>query len=484
MNVKKNFLYNLIYQFFVIILPLITVPYVSRILGAEGVGEYSYSASYAQYFIIIGMIGISIYGNRQIAYVKKDKEKLSKEFWNIYTLQFVTTILSLILYLIVFVGLNPNNRILYLVQAITIIATVFDISWFFIGYEDMKSVVIRNSITKIIGALLIFLLVKNLNDVILYALIMGTTTFIGQLIMWVSVPKLVKFNKPNLKDSLGHLKPALSLFISQLAIQVYVLLDKTMLGIMSSTTEVGFYENSQKTLKLVLTLITALGTVMLPRMSALYSEGNMEEFKKMIYKAFSFVNFMAFPMVLGLIAISDGFSLWFYGENFIGVENLLKIGSLILLAISWSNILGMQVMIPMKKEKQFTISVTVGAVVNFVLNLILISNLKSVGTTISSVIAEMAVTGTQLYLLRDLVNIRKILKTVYKPVIGAISMYLAITFLTTSFEVGIIYTVMQVILGCLVYAVVMYFLKDEFLNSVLNMIKEKLKVRGRIDEKI
>ena len=313
---------------------------------------------------------------------------------------------------------------------------------------------------------------------------MGSTTFVGQLIMWVSVPKLVGFNKPDLRDSLSHLKPALSLFVSQLAIQVYVLLDKTMLGIMSSTAEVGFYENSQKTLKLVLTLITALGTVMLPRMSALYSEGNMEEFKKMIYKAFSFVNFMAFPMVLGLIAISNGFSLWFYGENFIGVENLLKIGSLILLAISWSNILGMQVMIPMKKEKQFTISVTIGAIVNFILNLILISKFKSVGTTISSVIAEMAVTGTQLYLLRDLVDIKKILKTCYKPIIGAISMYLAVVFLTASFEVGIIYTAIQVVLGCLVYAVVMYFLKDEFLNSILRMITEKLKVRGRIDEKI
>lgn len=484
MQVRKNFIYNLIYQVFTIVLPLITVPYISRILGAKGVGEYSYSAAYVQYFIIIGMIGVSIYGNRQIAYVKKDKEKLSKEFWNIYTLQFITTTLSLIIYLITFVGVNSTNRTLYLVQAITIIATVFDISWFFIGYEDMKSVVIRNSITKIIGALLIFLMVKNSNDVILYALIMGSTTFVGQLIMWVSVPKLVGFNKPDLRDSLSHLKPALSLFVSQLAIQVYVLLDKTMLGIMSSTAEVGFYENSQKTLKLVLTLITALGTVMLPRMSALYSEGNMEEFKKMIYKAFSFVNFMAFPMVLGLIAISNGFSLWFYGENFIGVENLLKIGSLILLAISWSNILGMQVMIPMKKEKQFTISVTIGAIVNFILNLILISKFKSVGTTISSVIAEMAVTGTQLYLLRDLVDIKKILKTCYKPIIGAISMYLAVVFLTASFEVGIIYTAIQVVLGCLVYAVVMYFLKDEFLNSILRMITEKLKVRGRIDEKI
>ena len=161
MQVRKNFIYNLIYQVFTIVLPLITVPYISRILGAKGVGEYSYSAAYVQYFIIIGMIGVSIYGNRQIAYVKKDKEKLSKEFWNIYTLQFITTTLSLIIYLITFVGVNSTNRTLYLVQAITIIATVFDISWFFIGYEDMKSVVIRNSITKIIGALLIFLIVKN-----------------------------------------------------------------------------------------------------------------------------------------------------------------------------------------------------------------------------------------------------------------------------------------------------------------------------------
>lgn len=475
MSVKKNFIYNTIYQMFVIILPIITVPYVSRVLGANGVGTYSYTGAYSQYFILLGMIGISLYGNRQIAYTKQDKKKVSKEFWTIYGLQLITTTFSLIIYLIVFVVINDNNRLLYLIQAITIIASIFDISWFFIGYQELKKVVFRNSITKIIGVLSVFLLVKDVTDVPIYALIMGGTTFIGQLIMWVNLPKKVTFYKPNLKESFSHLKPSLSLFVSQLAIQVYILLDKTMLGLITDNSQVGLYDNSQKTIKLTLTLVTSLGTVMLPMMSSLYSQGSDAKFKEMIYKAFSFVNFLSFPMVLGLIAISDGFSVWFYGPQFKGIENLLKIGSLIIFAISWSNILGMQVMLPMKKEKQFTISVTVGAVVNFVLNLILISRLKSLGTTISSVIAEVAVTAVQMYFLRELIDIKKILKTIYKPLLGAVSMCLVVSFVTLFLPVGIIYTMVEVAIGAIVYITTMCLMRDEFLYNIINQIKVKLK---------
>lgn len=473
MNLKKNFIYNTVYQVFIILIPIITVPYVSRVLGPSGIGLYSYTGSYAQYFVLAGMIGISLYGNRQVAYNKHDKKKLSKEFWNIYGLQFLTTLISFSCYIIIFVIINSSNKIMYLVQSIVVLTTIFDISWFFIGYEDMKSVVLRNTFVKFLGVVSIFIFVRNPSDVIKYAFIMVMFNFIGQIIMWFNIKDKVYKYKPNIKESIKHLKPALALFISQLAIQIYTLLDKTMLGAMAGVYQVGLYENSQKTIKLALTLITSLGVVMLPRMSALHSQGKKDEFNKLIYKAFSFVNFMAFPMVLGLTAVSKTFSLWFYGESFNGIEFLLKIGAMLIIFIGWSNVLGIQVMLPMKKEKQFTISVTVGAIVNFILNLFLIREFQASGTTLASVIAEFSVTVTQIYFLKELIDIKSILKSTIKPLIGAMVMFIALIFIIPMFEIGVFWTFLEVAIGGGIYLIVMYILKDSFLEEGFNIIKTK-----------
>lgn len=473
MSVKKNFIYNTIYQIFIIIVPIITVPYVSRVLGPSGIGLYSYTSAYAQYFVLAGMIGISLYGNRQVAYNKHDKEKLSKEFWSIYGLQFLTTLISFFCYIIIFVIINNSNKMMYFVQSIVVLTTVFDISWFFIGYEDMKSVVIRNTIVKIVGVVSIFIFVRKPSDVIKYAFIMVISNFIGQVIMWFNIKDKVYRYKPNINESIKHLKPSLALFISQLAIQIYTLLDKTMLGAMTGVYEVGLYENSQKTIKLALTLITSLGIVMLPRMSALHSQGKKEEFNKLIYKAFNFVNFMVFPMVLGLIAVSNTFSLWFYGESFNGIGFLLQLGSMLMIFIGWSNILGIQVMLPMKKEKQFTISVTVGALVNFILNLFLIKQFQASGTTLASVIAEFSVTATQIYFLKDLINIKSILKSTIKPLIGAMVMFIVLIFIIPMFNIGVFWTLVEVSIGGIIYLIVMYILKDSFLEEGFNIVKTK-----------
>ena len=473
MNLKRNFFYTIIYQLFTILIPIITVPYVSRVLGPKGIGLFSYTGSYAQYFVLVGMIGISLYGNRQIAYNKNNKEKMSKDFWSIYSLQFITSILSFITYLIIFVFINNFNRTLYLIQSITVFTIIFDISWFFIGYEDMKSVVIRNTIVKFIGIICIFIFIKKPSDIIKYTFIMVISNLIGQVIMWINIKGKINFYKPSLKETLKHLKPSLALFISQLAIQIYTLLDKSMLGAITEVYEVGLYENSQKTIKLALTLITSLGVVMLPRMSSLHSQGKKEEFNQLIYKAFSFVNFISFPMVLGLISISNTFSIWFYGESFNGIEFLLKIGSILIIFIGWSNILGIQVMLPMKKEKQFTISVTIGAIVNFILNLFLIKQFKATGTTIASVIAEFSVTLIQFYFLKEIINIKILLKSIIKPLIGSIIMFLILMFIIPMFKVGVFWTLIEVVIGSIIYLIVMYIIKDPFLEERFNAIKIK-----------
>ena len=475
MSVKKNFLYNTIYQIFIILLPIITVPYVSRVLQPEGVGIFSYTAAYSQYFVLFGMIGIPLYGNRQIAYTKVSDNDLSEEFFSIYSLQLITTIISFFVYIIFFVIINKNNKLIYLVQSINILAAMFDISWFFIGYEEMKSIVIRNSLVKIVGIICIFIFVKNPSDIVLYTFIIVASNFLGQIIMWFNLPQEIVFKGFRFKSGFSHLKPSIILFISQIAIQIYTLLDKTMLGIMTNTFYVGLYENSQKTIKLVLTLVTSLGVVMMPRMSALFSENRTNDLKKMIDKAFKFVNFMAFPMVFGLIAIANSFSQWFYGNGFNGVGILLKFGAILIIAIAWSNILGIQIMLPMKKEKEFNISVIVGAIVNVILNIFLINKLQALGTTISSVIAEFAVTGVQIYFLRDFIDLKKILKSSIQPLIASLIMLLVLELIISTLEVSVLNTVIEIIIGCIVYFIIMYFFKNEFLVEIFKIMKFKIR---------
>lgn len=473
MKLLKNFLYNQLYQLFMVLIPLITVPYISRVIGTEGVGLYSYSASYAQYFVLFGMLGIDLYGNRQIARCNNTNGDYNKEFSNIYTLQFISTLVAFLLYILIFVVINKNNRILYLAQSILVLSSMFDISWLFIGLEDMKNVVLRNLLIKILAVILIFSFVKNESDIILYSFIMASSTLLGQIIMWIGYRKVARFEKPCKVEVIKHLNPAIAIFISQIAIQIYALLDKTMLGIIADIPAVGLYSNAQKTIKVVLTLITSLGIVMLPRMSVLYAEKKYETFKSMIYKSFSFVNFMAFPMIFGLIGISNGFSIWFYGEEFAGIQYLLQVGAIIILVASWSNILGIQVMLSMGKEKEFTISVVIGAIINFVMNLILIPKFSAMGAMISSIVSESIVMLVQLYILRRIVNVVSLIKKIIKPVLCSLIMFIVIKIIVMYFNISVISTFLEILIGMIVYIFLMFVTKCEFLNDAIYIVKIK-----------
>lgn len=474
MSLVKNAFYNIIYQVFNVLMPVIIVPYISRILGKEGVGAYSYTNSYVQYFVTFGMLGISLYGSRQIARDKANKEKMSKDFWNIYALQLICTTISTLLYIIIFIFINKNDKYLYLAQGLNLLVAIVDISWFFIGYEEMKKVILRNLIAKIVGVGLIFTLVKDSGDLILYTIILGGSMLIGQILMWISLKERIDFIRPEIKEIKKHFKPATALFMTQLAAQIYVLLDKTMLGLITNEAQVGLYENSQKTIKIALTVATSIGVVMLPRMSNLYSDGKFDEFKKMMNKSFSFICLLAFPTFLGIASIADNLSPWFYGDSFSGIEILIKVGAIIIIPISISNVLGMQILIPIGREKQFTFSVLGGLVVNIIINLILIKNYGALGTTISSVFAEITVTLMQFYYLRDIVNIREIVKKIIKPLIGSLIMYIILINISRYMASSIVNTIILSGLGVIIYLVIMIISKHECIKDLLNLAKNKL----------
>lgn len=477
MQVVKNFLYNVSYQLLVIILPLITVPYVSNILGAEGIGDYAFTYANMQYFVIFGMIGVTLYGNRQIAYVRDNKEKLKNTFYSIYILQLITTTISFISYLVfTLVFSNSEYKLLYIVQGINILAALFDISWLFMGLEEFKKTVVRNTIVKLVSLASIFIFVKSSDDIAIYALIIALSALIGNLTFWLYIPKTIGVKKIKISNLKVHLKASLALFIPQIAIQIYVLLDRTMLGIITDTIQVGYYENSQKIVKIVLTLATAIGTVMMPKMANTVASGDMNKVKYYVKNSFFFVSFLSVPLVFGLMGIAKELSPWFFTDKFTGIENLIITSSLIILAISWSNVLGMQLLIPLNKTKEFTISVTAGAIMNFLLNLVMIKNFGAYGACLSTIVAELTVVSVQFYFTRSFIKPQKLIKPVLLFIPASVVMYIVVRIIGNYMGAGILTNIVQGLVGALTYFIIIevfyrVFKKQSIVNYIKNIVK-------------
>lgn len=451
MQIIKNFLYNISYQILVMMLPLITIPYVSGILGAKGIGEYAFTYANMQYFVIFGMMGITLYGNRQIAYVRENKSELKNTFYSIYLLQAITISISFSLFALLIILGNVENSILYWVQGLNIIAALFDISWLFMGLEQFKKTVLRNTIVKLISLASIFIFVKNKDDVVIYTLILALSALFGNISFWVYIPKSIGFTNIKMQNLRVHFKNSLTLFVPQIAIQIYLLLDRTLLGILADNVQVGYYENSQKIVKVVLTIATAIGTVMMPKIANTVAKGDLEKVKYYIKNSFFFVSALSIPLMFGLIGISDELTPWFFGANFEGIEYLIKISSVVILIISWSNVLGFQLLVPLNKTKEFTISVTCGAIINLFLNLFLIDELGAIGACIATVIAETSVTIVQFYFVKNFIKVTDLIKQILIFIPAGILMYIVVDLIGKNLTSGINTNIIQVLVGILVY---------------------------------
>lgn len=475
-SVSKNYIYNLVYQILVLIVPLITTPYLSRVLGAENIGIYSYTLSIATYFILFGSLGVALYGQREIAYVQNDKYARSKKFFEILLMRFITLGISLIIFYFTFAQ-NGNYSTYYKILILEILANSIDISWFFQGIEDFKKTVIRNTIVKIISIVLIFLLVKTKNDLKIYFIIYVVSNFLGNITLWISLPKYVK--KINFKELniFKHLKPTIALFIPQIAIQIYTILDKTMIGIIvENKAEVGYYEQAQKIVKILLVIATSLGTVMVPRMANTFANGDNKKLKEYMNKSFKFVLMLAFPLMFGIISVSAKFVPIFYGEGYDKVIFLINIISPIIVIIGLSNVIGTQYLLPTKCQKEFTISVTLGAIINLILNMLLITQYQSIGASIATVLAETTVTSIEFYFVRKEFNYIKIFKQSSKYIISSIIMFLISSVLGNIINNNFISICAQIIVGGIAYFCVLIILKDDLVQEGISIFRKKLKI--------
>lgn len=474
-KILHNYLYNAAYELLRLLAPLITTPYVSRILGAEGIGVYSYTQSIATYFVLIGAVGTALYGQREIAYTQDNPQKRTEVFWEITIFRFCSVGVCTIVYYFIF-GFSGQYALIYKILTLEVLATAFDISWFFMGMENFRLTVIRNTIIKLVGIILIFIFVKKPEDVPLYSVCLTLPIFLGNISLWFGLPKyLVRQHHSVLKGIPKHIKPIFILFLPQIAVEVYTVLDKTMIGILSSgVDQVGYYTQAQKIIKIVLMIVTSLGTVMLPAMSWAFVQGKTNEIKKGIKISFRFMFMIAFALMYGICAIATFFVPIFFGEGYDLVVPLLIVISPILVIIGMSNVIGKQYLLPTKQQSAYTSSIVTGALVNFILNLLLIPRLNAIGASIATVLAEISVTAVQCWHIRKQIDLWEYIKPFFRYFVLGLIMFGVVKGVGTLLPPGVLSLVIMVCIGTIVYFIGLVVTKDELLKMGFSMIMRKM----------
>lgn len=464
-SIKKNFIYNIIYQFLIIFLPLITTPIITRRLGATNLGKYSYSYSIVNYFMLFGILGISNYGNREIAKCRDNKNELSKKFWSIYKIQFSFSIFVSFLYILYAILFSEFKLVSY-IQTLFVLSVILDINWFFFGLEDFRITVSRNIIIKIISFALIVLFVLNENDLWKYTIIMSLSTFFSQLILWFFLFKKIQYTKIEYKKALRHLKKILILFIPVISYSIYKIMDKIMIGLLSEIEFVAFYENAEKIANIPIAIITALGTVMLPRISNLVAKQQDDKVKEYINKSFKLVLFIVIPTIVLILLYGKELCILYLGKDFSMSGFLLQLLSITILFVSLANVVRTQYLIPYSRDKEYIYSTIIGAALNLILNLIFIPKLGAMGACIGTIAAEFSVMLYQMIATRNDLNYKLLIKQVmYYLVVGLIP---AIALVILPFANN--NSFVMVMLCCIIYLTLYLALNIKY---VLFLIKTK-----------
>ncbi|RKM53805.1 flippase [Butyrivibrio sp. X503] len=450
-STKTNFIFNSIYQLSNILVPLVTMPYLSRVLGADGLGEYAYAYSVAFYFTIFIKLGLNNYGNRTIAYVKDDKKELSKTFWEIYSFQFILGVILFSVYAIYSLTLAPN-KMLGIMMGIYVFSSLIDVNWCLYGLEKFKVTSTRDVLTKILTMVCIFIFVKRPEDVWLYALFFSGGMLLNQIVVIPLLNNEISFCKVSAEGVIKHIKPNLVLFIPVVAVSIYRTMDKIMLGVLSTDSELGYYHSAENVIRVPMAFVNALGIVMLPRMSNMLARGDSKKSMESTFdKSIIVAMFLATSICFGIMTVSKEFVPIFYGPGFDKCNFLFYIilpGSMF---EAFANVIRTQYLIPRKKDKIYVFSLIMGATLNLILNLILIPKYASVGASIGTFVAYATVCIVQAVCVFKEANIGRNILNSLPFVIAGVLMFVLLWQYTPKVSNEILALMVKIVMGGVVY---------------------------------
>lgn len=476
-SIKKNFVYNVLLNTSSVIFPLITAPYVSRVLEPDGVGLNNFASTYAGYFAIVTMLGIPTYGVREVAKVKQDKVALTKLISQLISIALIMTFAVSAIYLLTLfvIGQLTENLIIFLLAGFVIYLSPFKINWYYQGLEEFSFITFRSLIIKTLSVVAMFVFVREKEDLIIY-IILGVLGGVmadvwNFLRMWRSGIK-PRFTIRGIKS---HISPLLLLFASTVAISIYTLLDTLMLGFMKGYTEVGYYSNAMHISKLVLMLVTSLSVVAIPRVSFYTKDKDYGKINELMGKSFKIITFLAFPCAIGLSCVSPVFIPLFFGEYFVGSVIPLVILSMLIVAIGLNNLTGVQILVGMGYDKLFLYSVLVGTFINFLMNCILIPLWGAVGASIASVFDETLILFVTTVFVYKKTPIRiSGWGDILKAFLGALS-FIPIMLIMTNFIQGWAYVIIYVLTCGLVYLIIEALIRNSSIDFIKNIVLNKFR---------
>ena len=400
MSTRKNTLYNMAYRLFSMLLPLVTAPWLSRAVGTEGVGLYGYAWAISYTFCLVGLLGLENYGPRAIAQARDDKPSLDRTFSAIWKMQLLVAGLTLLAWCgyVAFVA-GAEKQIAFHLTLMSVSCLV-NVDWCLMGLDQFKPIALRNTIVKLLAAAAVFIFVHKPEDLWIYAFVWSLSTFIGCVSCFLSLRGKVRYIRVPWKEALTHLRPCAVLSISVIAVSVYRQMDKVMIGALSDMHQTGLYENAEKIILCLAGFISAIGTVMLPKISNMTAKGLLDDVKKHMDASMDMVMCMVCALGFGLASIAVEFAPLFYGEAFAASGWLMIPLSMTLLTIGFANVIRTQWVLPQKRDGIFVKSVLTGAGVNVVLNALLIPSFGAMGAVVATVAAELSVPVVQFIILR------------------------------------------------------------------------------------
>lgn len=479
-KVKKNILYNLAYQILVLIVPLITSPYISRTLGAEGLGTYSYVSSVAYYFFILVTLGLSNYGNRSIAKCGDNEKERSKIFCSIYAMQLICGGIVLASYLVYLLFFAEKIYITYfLIYSLYILGAVVDVNWFFWGMQEFQLTTKRNTIVKLLTIVSVFLFVRNESALIGYVFIVAGSTLFSNLILWTRIPRYVSFSKPTWKDVSSHFKPNFVLFVPVLAISIYRVMDKIMIKELSGVMQNGYYENADRIITISMTAFSAVATVMMPAISNMVASGDNDRLKKILRDMMQVIMCLSIAMTFGLIAVAREFAPLFFGSQFIETGYLMMGLAPTIILSGWKNVLRSQYLIPYEKDKAYVFSLILGAVANVICNSIFIPQYGARGAVLGTLVAETVGFIIQTYVAGQDVCIPEMFKDAVLFIPDGLLMGVAVHYILKVLPENFIGVLLAIFSGAILYLILvmvtLYVFNRERLIYLLNLVKGRRK---------
>lgn len=476
-SIKVNFFYNMLLNVSKVIFPLITAPYVSRVLEPDGVGLYNFAIMYVGYLALFALLGVPTYGVREIAKIRDDKSKRNEFVSEIISIQFYLTILVTAVFLatLFLVPKLNSNLSVFIIAGISLYTSPFIIDWYYKGMEEFKFITERSLIIKVLSIIALFVFVKTKADLINYVILYSVANVANEVWNFLYLYKSGIAPKLKVKGLIQHMRPLMVLFISSVAISIYTTLDTLMLGFISDYSEVGFYNNATHITRSLLMAISSLAIVAMPRISYYMSQGKQDEINSLITKSVSVLSFLAIPMMVALVLIAPTFIPLFFGQDFTGSVLPMQVLSLLMIATGFNNLTGTQILLSIGKDKSFLYSVLAGTFSNFILNLILIPYCGAVGASIASVFAEFMVLFMTIYYIKKETTVRvNNYGDTFKSLCSLIPMVI-VYFICRCLFTGWFFVIAFTIVGSAFYIISQIVMKNNSALLFLNIVRNKIR---------